>query len=176
MRTAKTLLPVLGVVLWIGAAQLRAQEEPPEETQYREDYERYQKIREVKDPMRRADELIRFLRERTRSRLEPNVATDMLYILQDLDKASKWDTIVAQAGRLIQVRPRIGETYYFLGRALKEQGKVPEAMDALAKCYVIKNPVSSKAKQFLDYIYKGARGNLNGLDALIQKARADIGQ
>ncbi len=176
MGTARRLLPLLGVVLWFGTARVWAQDEPPGETKYREDYERYLKIKEVKDPLKRADELIQFLRDRPNSRLEDYAASDVLHFLQDLDQASKWDTVVLQAGKFIKVRPRVGETYYFLGRALKEQGKVPEAMDALAKCYVLKNPVSPKAKQFLDYIYKAAKGNLNGLDALIQKARNDVGQ
>jgi cytochrome c-type biogenesis protein CcmH/NrfG len=83
--------------------------------------------------------------------------------------------VIAQSERFIRVRPKVGETYWFLGRAYSEQKKLDVAMIALAKCYLLKCPVSAKAKQYLDYLYKGQRGNLVGLEKIIQKAREEIG-
>jgi tetratricopeptide (TPR) repeat protein len=177
MGFAKKLLPLLGVVVWFGAAQLRAQEEETAaQKQYREDYEQYQKILAIKEPLKRGDELLQFLKDHPKSQLESNVQHDYLQIVQDLYSQSKWDSVVTQAERFIKVRPKTGEAYYFLGAALKEQSKIPEAMDALAKCYVLQCRVSERARQFLEVIYKGThKGSTTGLDAIIQKARADIG-
>lgn len=177
MGFAKKLLPLLGVFVWFGAAQLRAQEEETAaQKQYREDYEQYQKVLAVKEPMKRADELLQFLKDRPKSQLDLNVQHDYLQVVQDLYGQSKWEAVVTQVERFIKVRPKTGEAYYFLGAALKEQSKIPEAMDALAKCYVLQCRVSERARQFLEVIYKGThKGSTAGLDAIIQKARAEIG-
>jgi tetratricopeptide (TPR) repeat protein len=177
MRIRKMMLPWLGFVLWFGTAPALAQEdETPEQKQYREDYEIYQKITAVKEPLKRADQLLQFLQERPKSKLLGNVQSDYILFVQDLSKQAKWDAVVAQAERFIKLRPRVGETYYLLGSALKELKKNTEAMDALAKCYVLKCPVSEKARQYLEYIYKGVnRGSTVGLDAIIKKARSEFG-
>jgi tetratricopeptide (TPR) repeat protein len=177
MGFAKILLPLLGVVVWVGTAQLRAQEEETAaQKQYREDYEQYQKIVAIKEPLKRSDELLQFLKDRPKSQLESNVLHDYLQIAQDLSNQSKWDVVVTQAERFIKIRPKTGEAYYFLGAALKQQNKIPEAMDALAKCYVLQCRVSERARQFLEVIYKGTHGGTTtGLDAIIQKAKTEIG-
>jgi len=177
MGFAKKLLPLLGVVVWFGTARLRAQEEEtPAQKQYREDYEQYQKVLAIREPLKRADELLQFLKDRPKSQLDPNIRHDYLQIVQDLSNQSKWDAVVTQAERFTKVRPKTGEAYYFLGAALKEQNKLPDAMDALAKCYVLKCGVSERARQFLEVIYKGTHnGKTTGLDALIQKAKAEVG-
>jgi tetratricopeptide (TPR) repeat protein len=177
MRFGKCLLPWLGVVLWFGIAPVWAQEEEtPEQKQYRADYDLYQKIKAVAEPWKRADQLLQFLRERPNSKLLANVQSDYILFVQDLSKQAKWDAVVAQADRFIRLRPRVGEAYYLLGSALKELKKNAEAMDALAKCYVLRCPVSEKARQYLEYIYKGAnRGSTAGLDAIIKKARSELG-
>jgi hypothetical protein len=177
MRIARRLLPLLGVVLWFGAAQVQAQEdETSAQKQYREDYEEYQKIAVIKDPFKRADQLLEFVQARPKSQILANAQTDYLSIVQDLAKQSRWDAVVTQAERFVKIRPRVCETYYFLGSALKEQKKIPEAMDALAKCFVLKCLVSEKARQYLEYIYKGVnKGSTAGMETIIQKARSEIG-
>jgi tetratricopeptide (TPR) repeat protein len=177
MGFAKKLLPLLGVVLWLGAGPLQAQEEEtPAQKQYREDYEQYKKIIAITEPLKRSDELLQFLKDHPKSQLEANVQHDYLQVVQDLFNQSKWDAVVTQSERFIKVRPKTGEAYYFLGAALKQQNKIPEAMDALAKCYVLQCRVSERARQFLEVIYKGTHnGTTAGLDAIIQKAKAEIG-
>ncbi len=177
MEIFKKFIPLLGIVLWFGTAPLRAQEdETPEQKQYREDYEQYQKVAAVSDPMKRAEGLINFLQTRPKSQLAAKVQYDYLAIVQDWSRQSKWDTVVPQMERFIKLRPRVGEAYYFLGAALREQKKLPEAMDALAMCYVLKCPASQKARQYLEVIYKGMnKGSTVGMDAIIQKARKEVG-
>jgi len=175
MGITKKILPVLAIILCFAAARAWAQEETPAETQYREDYERYQKIAAIKEPMKRADELLQFLKDRPDSKLNGTVQSGYLYVVQEQATATKWDVVIAQSERFIRVRPKVGETYWFLGRAFSEQKKLDVAMIALAKCYLLKCPVSAKAKQYLDYLYKGQRGNLVGLEKIIQKAREEIG-
>ena len=175
MEIMKRILPVLGIILWFGAARTWAQEETPAETQYREDYERYQKIAAIKEPTKRADELLQFLKDRPDSKLNGTVQSGYLFIVQELANASKWDVVIAQSERFVRIRPKVGETYWFLGRAYSAQKKQDVAMIALAKCSLLKCPVSAKARQYLEYLYKGQRGNLVGLDKIIQQARGEIG-
>ena len=177
MRISRLMFLSLGVVFWFGAARLWAQEEETAaQKQYREDYEQYQKIQAVKDQAGRAEGILKFMQERPKSQLLRNVQADFLFMLQDLGKQSRWDTLVAWAGRFIKLQPRIGETYYYLGQALDSLKKPDDAMVALAKCYVLKNPGSDRAKLYLDSIYKRThQGKTEGLDAMIQKVRTEIG-
>ena len=176
MRISRLMFLSLGVVLWFGAARLWAQEdETPAQKQYREDYEQYQQIKGIKDQAGRAEGLLKFIQERPKSQLMRNVQADFLLMLQDLAKQSRWDTLVSWAGRFIKLQPRIGETYYYLGQALDSLKKPDDAMVALAKCYVLKNPGSDRAKLYLDSIYKRThQGKTDGLDAMIQKVRTEI--
>ncbi len=177
MKFAKKISLFLGVLFCLGAGALWAQEdETPAEKQYREDYAQYQKIAAIKDPTQRSDEFVKFLRERPKSPIENYVLRNCLQVLQDLTDQQKWDALASRADVLIKIRPRVGETYYFLGNALRQQNKIPEAMDALAKCYVLRCPASDKARQFLEVLYKNThKGQTTGMNQIIEKARKDIG-
>jgi hypothetical protein len=176
MRTATKLLPLLGMVLWIGSIRLCAQQDDTaKEEQYRADYDQLQKMMAIKDPMKRGQEFLQFLKDRPKSQLETYVLQNYYQILQEDNTQSKWDALELQSEGLLKVRPKVGEAYFFWGTALRQQNKLPEAMEALAKCYVLKCPVSDKARQFLEVLYKGTHnGKITGLDALIQKARSEI--
>jgi len=177
MVILRKILPLLGAVLWLGMLPLRAQdEETPEQKQYREDFELYQKIAAIPAASKRAEGWLQFLQDRPKSQIVAKVQYDYLLVVQDWFKQSKWEIVVPQMERFLKLRPKAGEGYYFLGAALKEQKKLPEAMNALAKCYVLRCPASQKARQFLEVIYKGAnKGSTAGLDALIEKARKEVG-
>jgi hypothetical protein len=83
--------------------------------------------------------------------------------------------LLSLSERYIKVRPKVGTTYYCYGFALKNLKRPDEAMDALAKCYLIKNPSSAKAKAFLDQVYKGLhRGRLEGEDQILARARQEV--
>jgi tetratricopeptide (TPR) repeat protein len=177
MRILRMLLLLLGVVLWFGTAQLWAQEdETPAMKQYREDYEQYQKIQAVKEPLKRADEQLKFMQERPQSQMLKNVMADLLFYMQDLGKQTKWDTIVSLSERFIRLQPKVGEIYYYYGQALDSLKKSDQAIEALIKCYLVKNPGSDRAKLYFESIYKRLhQGKTDGLDALIQKVRNQIG-
>jgi tetratricopeptide (TPR) repeat protein len=175
MRFAKKLFLLAGIILWFGTVQLQAQDETPAEKAYREDYEQFQKIQAVKEPLKRADELLAFIQSKPQSKLQPNAQSDYLMILDEFRKTEKWDILGPQAERFIKIRPRVGETYYYLGLALNAQKKFDEAMIALAKCYLLQNPGSTKARTFLEMIWKGRHaGKLDGLDAFIAKIRQGL--
>ncbi|MGD0310338.1 MAG: hypothetical protein ABSC02_13760 [Acidobacteriota bacterium] len=176
MRTAKMLLPLLGMVLCMGSIRLYAQQDDAaKEEQYRADYDRFQKMMAIKDPMKRGEEFVQFLKDRPKSQLETYVLQNYYQILQEDNAQSKWDALALQSDALLKVRPKVGEAYFFWGTALRQQNKLPEAMEALAKCYVLRCPVSDKARQFLEVLYKGTHGGkTTGLDALIEKARSAI--
>jgi tetratricopeptide (TPR) repeat protein len=66
--------------------------------------------------------------------------------------------------------------YYYLGMS-KWQSKDPEgAIDAFAKCVVLNKALAPKAKGYLEDLWKARHNNtLDGLDAALSKAKADLG-
>jgi hypothetical protein len=174
MGLVKKCLPILGVILWFGGGQLRSQQTDPEEA-YRLEYEQFMKIREIKEPLKRADELFAFVQLHPQSKLQNNAQQDYMYTIDEFRKAENWDLLLLQAQRFIKIRPRTGDTYYYLGVALNGQKKFDEAMDALARCYLLPNQGSPKAKTSLEVIWKARHAQkLDGLDAFMAKIRAEL--
>ncbi len=125
MRTAKMLLPLLGMVLCMGSIRLYAQQDDAaKEEQYRADYDRFQKMMAIKDPMKRGEEFVQFLKDRPKSQLETYVLQNYYQILQEDNAQSKWDALALQSDALLKVRPKVGEAYFFLGTALRQQNKL----------------------------------------------------
>jgi hypothetical protein len=176
MAIMRRLLPLLGVIFWLGASHALAQdEETPAEKQYREDYELFQKIVAIKESAKRADGLLQFMKDRPDSKLDTYAQANYLRILEQLHTQSNWSLLVQQSERFVKIRPKVGESYFFLGAGLKQQNKYDAAMLALAKCYLLRCPASDKARQFLEVIYKGLhQGKTTGIDAIIKKARVEI--
>ncbi len=173
LRKGHVLFAALLLIAAAGA--LHAQEESKQEEMYREDYERFTKIKALSDPQKRCDAFYDFLKERQNSKLLKNSQAEYLVILEGFNRAKKFDELRANSERFIELFPRVGETYYFYGTALNEAKQYPAAMNALAKCYLLKNPGSSRARQFLEYIYKAQnKGSLAGLDNVIKQARAEL--
>jgi hypothetical protein len=170
------LLPLLAILFLLGAVSAFAQDdEPAAEKQYREDYDRLQKIIAVSDVTKRSDALLLFLKERPDSKMADYAQGQYLQLVESLAKGEKWKDTIVLCEKLIKQRPRVGETYYFYGAALKNSQRVPEALDALAKCAVIKSNASRKAREFLEYTYKAQNnGSIAGLDKILKKAEADI--
>jgi hypothetical protein len=171
------LLPLIAIFA-IGVSMIPAQdEESPEATQYREDYERYTKIMAGTDNVKKADELLTFLKEKPNSKMTQYVEDNYLLILDNLLKNKNFVALSALSKRLIDARPKIGETYYFLGVVYRQDIKRQEAMEAFAKCVAIKNKLSTRARTDLEALYKlENNGQTKGLDELIKKAEAAIGK
>jgi tetratricopeptide (TPR) repeat protein len=165
------------IALCLGASTIWAQEESDEDRQYREDYEKVQKIVTIADPVKRGEQLLAFLKDRPSPKLVEFAQGNFFLALDALLKQHRYAPMLSLAESFIKFRPRAGEPYFYYGAALKDQQKYPEAMDALAKCYVLKNPISGRAKEFLDVIYKGRNaGSLAGQDKIIKKAQAEAGK
>ncbi len=169
---------LVGFMMAFGYALVCAQdqeEEPKEVKQYREDYERYQKVMAIQDSMKRADALFTLIRERPDSRVTPNAQVAYLQVVESYSKAEKYPVVISLCERLIKLRPQIGETYWFYGGALKNTNRIPEAMTALAKCTIIKNPASRRANDFLEYIYRSQnQGSLVGLEKIKKAAQQEL--
>lgn len=158
--------------LALGAAR---QEESAADRQYREDYERVQKIVAVSDSSRRADQLFAFLKERPDSKLTDYAQRNYLVVLEGLLKAENFKGVLTLSERYVKLRPKVPETYYFYGAALRGVDRYDEAYDALARCSVVRNPLSRKARDVLEFIYKSKhQGMLGGLDKILKKAQADM--
>jgi hypothetical protein len=177
MKTVlRYLLPFLAATFFLGAVATFAQEdEPADVRKYREDYEAYQKVAAISDPMKRGEQLVQFAKDRPNSKLSATVQSNILSILDGYIKSENNDALLSLSEKFLKVKPKVGEAYYCQGFALRNLKKTDEAMDALAKCYLLKNPISAKAKTLLDMTYKGQhRGSLEGQEAIISKARQDL--
>lgn len=167
---------LLVVVLFCGISVVCAQEDSDAE-KYREEYEKVQKIVATPDLVKRGEGLLAFLRERPNPKLVDYAQGNFFLVLDNLLRQEKYGPMMSLSESFIKARPRVGEPYFYYGAALKMQQKFPEAMDALAKCYVLRNPISGRAKEFLDTIYKGRNsGSLAGEDKLIKKAQDEVGK
>ena len=157
------------------AGRAEAQEESAADRQYREDYERVQKIVAISDTQRRADQLFTFLKERPDSKLVDYAQKNYLVVLEGLLKAENFKGVLPLAERYVKLRPKVPETYYFYGAALRAVDRHDEAYDALARCSVVRNPLSRKARDLLEFVYRSKhQGLLGGLDKILKKAQADM--
>ena len=164
------------LVLPIAAGKLSAQTAIDPEELYGIDYERLEKIVAVPQLIARADGLYQFMKERPDSKLTDYAQGVFFQTLDTLLKQGNDTAVLGLSERMLQLRPRLGEAYCFYGIALKNRKRYPEAMDALAKSYVLKNnKLAAKAKEVLDLVYKGVnKGSLVGQDELIKKAQQEI--
>ena len=166
-----------GLIFSFGIAAAIAQEEEDPNKKYREDYEKFQKIIAIGDPMKKADSLMTFLGQGPDPKLVDYVQGNFLQVVENLAKTEKNQNVITLCERFIKMRPKVGETYYFYGVALKNTQRFPESLDAFAKCYVLKNKASNRAKDFLDFVYKSQhQGNLAGEEKIIKKAQEEAGK
>jgi hypothetical protein len=174
MHFLRRIVPIIAMFA-IGVSGIRAQEEESAETkQYREDYERIQKVMTITDQVKRADQLLLFLKERSNSKMTQYAQDNYMLVLDNMLKQKNNVALMALSKRMIEARPRLGEPYYFYGVALRNDIKRPEAMDAFAKCVALKSKLSARARQDLEALYKLQNGNLNGIDNYIKKAQDEI--
>jgi hypothetical protein len=171
------LLPLITIIA-VGVSIIPAQdEESPEATQYREDYDRFQKIMTGTDNVKKADGLIAFLKERPNSKMNQYAQDNYLLILDNMLKNKNFVALSTLAKRFIEIRPRVGETYYFLGVVYRQDTKRPEAMEAFAKCVALKNKLSTRASTDLEALYKFENnGSTKGIDEFVKKAESGIGK
>ena len=181
MRCSKAdvlrMFALFGLLLSFGlpVAVAQEEEESAETKQYREDYDRLQKALGVSDPLKRADVLYALVKDRPNSKVIDYAQGNYLLVLENLSKAEKYPQVITLAERFIKLRPKVGETYYFYGAALKNQQRYPEAISALAKCAMSKNSAARKAREFLEFVYRSQNsGSLIGLDKILKQAQTEM--
>jgi tetratricopeptide (TPR) repeat protein len=152
---------------------VRAQVATLAEIKYKDDYDRIQAIMKVSDPVKRAGQMLAMYKERPDMDPKLLAYADNIFA-KDLETLNKQENFVALKGlceRALKIRPRFGEVYLFQGVVLKHEGKMDEAMNDFARCYMIKNPLQTKAKQLLDIAFKAKnKGSLIGEEKLIKQA------
>jgi len=164
---------LLAVVSLLG----RAQDSTLAEIKYKDDYDRIQAIAKVSDAVKRAGQMLSLYKER--SDMDPKLLAyaDNIFA-KDLETLNKQENFTALKGlceRALKIRPRFGEVYLFRGVVLKNEGKMNEAMNDFARCYMIRNPLQIKAKQLLDIAFRAAnKGSLIGEEKLIKQATQDL--
>jgi len=167
----------LALVLSMGLPAVFAQDETLAEIKYQEDYDRLQKLAAVTAPLKRADLMVKFYQERPDLDPKLRAYADNLFA-RDLESLMKQENFIALRGlcdRALKVRPKFGEAHFFMAITLRREKKIEEAMDALARCYVIKNPLQKKAKELLDVTYRSYnKGSLIGQDKIVKKAMQDM--
>jgi hypothetical protein len=173
-RTWLLLLSVL--LIPVAVDELAAQTAIDPEEQYGIDYERVQKAAAATQMVARANGLYEFMKDRPDSKLTEYAQGVFFQTLDTILKQGNDTAVLGLAERMIQLRPKLGEAFCFYGIALKNKKRYPEALDALAKSYVMKNnTLAAKAKEVLDLVYKGVnKGSLAGQDELIKKARQEV--
>ncbi len=169
-------LPVLILSLVLPAA-VRAQDETLAQIKYKEDYDRIQKIAAITQPVKRADQLIKFYGERPDLDLKLRAYCDNLFA-KDLETLMKQDNSIALKGlceRALKVRPKFGEAYFFQGVVFRKEKNLEKAVNCFAKAYLIGNPLQKKAKELLDTTYRiYNQGSMIGQDKILRQARQEL--
>jgi tetratricopeptide (TPR) repeat protein len=72
--------------------------------------------------------------------------------------------------------PKRDDAYYYIGMSKWRSQDQAGAIEPFAKCMVLNKATAAKAKEYLEQIYKSSHNNtLDGLDAILAKAKADLG-
>ncbi|MBZ5498710.1 MAG: tetratricopeptide repeat protein [Acidobacteriia bacterium] len=108
----------------------------------------------------------------TRASAFSMIAADS-YLKKDLPKAIE---LYEKVTRFASNGEEACQAWYYIGMA-KWQGKDQKgAIEPFAKAYVLGKTLSPRAKENLDNLYKAEHnGSLDGLDAVISKAKSDLG-
>jgi tetratricopeptide (TPR) repeat protein len=163
-----------GVLVFVLAIMtVRAQDSD----QYREDYDRAQKIAKNNQPASRADQLVTFIKERSNMDSKIRDYANQLFEadVRKMNVQGQFADLKNVCERAVNVDPLFGQAYLYYGFALKNEKKYPEAMNAFAKAVLIQTLSSPKAKLELDALYKAShRGSLIGLDRVMSDARKEL--
>ncbi len=83
---------------------------------------------------------------------------------------------IATFEKVAKIQPKNDTAYLYIGLSHWQLQELDEAMASFAKAVVIGGANSAKARQYLEQIYKPRNNDsLDGLDKLLEKAKAEIG-
>jgi hypothetical protein len=170
------LLVLLMVMLAAGGVTVRAQDSLDSD-EYREDYARMDKIKSIPAAAKRGEQLLLFIKERPNMdyRIMQHVNQLFLEDMKRMNMHSEFASLRILTERAIKQNPMYGDAYLFCGFALKGEKKMPEAINAFAKAYVLRSVRSKDAKKELDNLYKEThKGSLLGEQDVIDAAKRDL--
>lgn len=109
---SKTLLSILFVAcLVITPKMVRAQDYTEEE------YKTFQDIQAEKDDAKKVDMIVKFLQEKPKNGLRPNLISECQKVIADLGEAKKWPQVIAQGEKFLGVAPNDTLTITYMARA-----------------------------------------------------------
>lgn len=84
--------------------------------------------------------------------------------------------VIESYSALLSYDPKNDGAYLFIGLSYWKQQKLDMAQAAFARAVVLGGENSARARQYLEQIYKPLNNDsLEGLDAILEKAKADLG-
>jgi hypothetical protein len=172
MLAVARIFVLLALALAAGNWAVLAQDiESPE---YAENYDRLQEIIKISDAGKKAEQLVAYYKGRTNLHPKLKAFADSNFgnALKDLMSNPEMVKKIAQSA--LAVRPKFGEALFFYGITLKREGKMDEALEALAKSSLIESTRQTEAKQQLDVAYREAHKSLVGEDKFIAKIKAEM--
>jgi len=87
-----------------------------------------------------------------------------------------FDGVIESYSTLLSFDPKNDGAYLFIGLSYWKQQKLDMAQAAFARAVVIGGENSARARKYLEQIYGPLNNNsLDGLDAILEKAKADLG-
>jgi hypothetical protein len=172
MLAASRILVVLALALAAGNWALLAQNiESPE---YADNYDRLQEIVKISDAGKKAEQLVTYYKGRPNLNPQLKMFADSNFGNALKDLMTNPELVKKLAQSVLAVRPKFGEALFFYGVTLKREGKVDEALEALAKSSLIESTRQTEAKTQLDLAYREAHKSLVGEDKFIAKIKAEL--
>lgn len=87
-----------------------------------------------------------------------------------------FDGVIESYSTLLSYDPKNDGAYLFIGLSYWKQQKLDMAQAAFARAVVLGGENSARARKYLEQIYGPLNNNsLDGLDAILEKAKADLG-
>jgi tetratricopeptide (TPR) repeat protein len=82
---------------------------------------------------------------------------------------------VQNGAEAVKIYPQNDYVYFLMGRSQWQLQDLEKAMDSFAKAVVIGKSFAAKSREYLEQIYKPRnKGTLDGLDNLLNKAKAEL--
>jgi hypothetical protein len=79
-------------------------------------------------------------------------------------------------GKVAAAAPKTADAYYYTGMCKWKENDQAGAVPYFAKATVLSQPISAKAKEYLEQLWKAQHnGSMDGLDAELTKAKSELG-
>ena len=90
-------------------------------------------------------------------------------------KAQNYDGVIQAYNDVLKIDPKSDQAYLFIGLSYWKKQQLDAAQDAFAKVVVLGKSNASKGREYLEQLYKPLHSDsLDGLDKLLEKAKADL--